>query len=134
MKRICYLSMAVALTAILAVSATPWQAIDSNPFSFYGPNAVRFSKQANASQATLKYKPGLSKGFVTFQYSLPAGAKSAKLNIYNLSGSLIESFDLAAGTTSKVWSFGSRKAAAGIYLATMRCGSFENKIQISIVK
>jgi hypothetical protein len=89
---------------------------------------------ANPAQSILKYKPGMSRGIVTFQYSLPEGTKNAKLMIYSLSGVRVETLDLASGSNSVTWNFSKHKIGAGIYLAAMRFGSFENKIQISIVK
>jgi hypothetical protein len=132
MKKLCCLYAAIALMAPLIVGAVPWQ-MDSSPFVFPG-SGVKFLKQTNASQAVLKYKQGISRGFVTFQYSLPQGTKTARLAIYDLFGKQIESIDLSAGANSVQWDIAKRNVAAGIYLAALRYGSFENKIQISIVK
>jgi hypothetical protein len=132
MKKICCLYAAVALMAPLIVGAVPWQ-MDSSPFVFPG-SGVKLLKQSNGSQAFLKYKQGICRGYVTFQYSLPQGIKTARLDIYDLFGKQIESLGLSAGANSVQWSIAKRNVAAGIYLAAMRYGSFENKIQISIVK
>jgi hypothetical protein len=130
MKKIWYLCASVALALPLIAGAATWT-ITSDPFAV---TAVRYNKISNPAQSILKYKPGASRGIVTFQYSLPEGTKNAKLTIYSLSGVRVESLDLAAGSSSVTWNFSKRKVGAGIYLASMRFGSFENKIQISIVK
>ncbi|HMD67356.1 MAG TPA: hypothetical protein VKF42_00660 [Chitinivibrionales bacterium] len=131
MKRLHYICAAVALTAPLLAGAAQWT-IDSDAFDF--PTGVRPFKQAVVSRATLTCKPGINKGIVTFQYSLPIGTKNAKLSIYSLSGARIESIDLSPTGTSVMWNISKRRIAAGVYLAAMRYGTFENKIQISIVK
>jgi hypothetical protein len=131
MKRFYFICAAVALMAPLIAGAAQWK-IDSDAFDF--PTGVRSFKQVVASHATLTCKPGINKGFVTFMYSLPSGTKNAKLSIYNLSGARIESIDLSPTGSSVMWNIAKRRIAAGIYLAAMRYGTFENKIQISIVK
>jgi hypothetical protein len=79
-------------------------------------------------------RPVISKGVVSIQYSLPQNAKGATLGIYNLSGVRVQSFDLAPGTNMVRWGVSSQRIASGIYLAALRYGTVENKIQISIVK
>ena len=120
------------IAAPLVVGAAQWT-ITSDPFGF-PTSGVHFSKPVVNTSASLRYKSGLTRGLVAFQYSLPEGAKSARLTIYNLSGVRIDSFDLPAGSNSAAWNFGNRRIANGIYLATMRYGSLENKIQFSVVK
>jgi hypothetical protein len=131
-KSLCLWAVAALIAAPLIVGAAQWT-ISSDPFGF-PTSVVQFDKPVSQARAALTYKPGLSKGFITFQYSLPEGAGSARLSIYNLSGVRMVSFDLPAGSSSQVWSFGNRRIAPGIYLATMRCGSLETMIQVSIVK
>jgi hypothetical protein len=133
MKKSLYLWAAAALIAApLFVGAAQWT-ISSDPFGF-PTSSVRFDKPVSHARAALTYKSGLSKGFINFQYSLPEGAGGARLSIYNLTGMRMVSFDLPAGSNTVMWSFGNRRIAPGIYLATMRCGSLETKIQVSIVK
>jgi len=132
MKKLWNLCAFAALALPLVASAAQWS-ITSAPFDFPGVG-VRFNKSASPAQSSLTYRSGMSRGLVTFQYSLPEGTKNAKLQIYSLSGVRVESLDLAAGSNSVAWNFSKRKIGSGIYLAAMRFGSFENKIQISIVK
>jgi hypothetical protein len=133
MKKTFSFFMAIAFMAPIIASAVPppWT-MNSAPFNY--PTGVRYNKQTVPSRAILARKAGINKGIVTFQYSLPASAKGAKLSIYNISGACVESFDLTPAGNSVIWNTAKRKIAAGIYIAAMRYGSFENKIQISIVK
>jgi hypothetical protein len=131
MKRLFFICAAVALMAPLLAGAAQWT-INSDAFDF--PTGVKFFRQPVQSRASLTCKPGINKGFVTFQYSLPSGTKNAKLSIYNLSGARVESIDLSPAGTSVMWNITKHRIAAGVYLAAMRYGTFENKIQISIVK
>jgi hypothetical protein len=131
MKKIFFFFMAIAFMAPIIASAVTWT-MNSDLFNF--PTGVRYNKQTISSHAILARKAGINKGIVTFQYSLPAGTKSAKLSIYNISGARVESIDLSPAGTTVLWNTTKRKIAAGIYIAAMRYGSFENKIQISIVK
>jgi|WetSurMetagenome_2_1015567.scaffolds.fasta_scaffold00707_14 hypothetical protein len=132
MKRTGLFIAAVVLMVPFIAGAVQWT-IDSDAFDF--PTGVRFfAKQNIQSYARLTCKPGINRGIVTFQYSLPHGTKNAKLSIYTLSGARLETIELASSGNSAVWNIGKRGIAAGVYFAVMRYGSFENKIQISIVK
>ncbi len=123
---------ALALAIPLLAGAAQWT-IDSSPFDF--PNTgVRFNRAAVSSHATLAYKPGVSRGVVTFLYSLPASARAAQLSVYSLSGVLLDRFSLTPAASAVQWNVSKRSVGSGVYLAVMRCGALENKIQLSIVK
>ena len=132
MKKTFNFFMAIAFMAPIIAGAVTWQ-MDSGPFTFPGVS-VKNQAHSNAAQAALWCRPTISKGVVTIQYSLPQNAKGAKLSIYNLSGVRIQSFDCAPGTNVISWGVSAQRIAAGVYLAAMRYGTVENKIQISIVK
>jgi hypothetical protein len=107
--------------------------LSSSPFTFESAGVIT-QKQINSAQTFLKYRSNAARGFVTIQYSLPQSAQGATLNIYNLSGVRVASYNLRPGLNSIYWGVNGRKAAAGVYLAAMRFGNVEKKIQISIVK
>ncbi len=132
MKKICFLYAVIAFVAPLIAGAVTWQ-MDSAPFGFPG-TAVKYFRQSDASRAALNCNPSMCNGYVTFQYALPQGAKNARLTIYNLVGKVVESFDLSAEANTVRWGVEKNNVVTGVYLAAMRYGSFENKIQISIVK
>jgi hypothetical protein len=123
--------VAIAFMAPIIAGAVPWQ-MDSNPFYFPGVSVK--NRVHSPAQISLLCRPVISKGVVSIQYSLPQNAKGATLGIYNLSGVRVQSFDLAPGTNMVRWGVSSQRIASGIYLAALRYGTVENKIQISIVK
>jgi hypothetical protein len=131
MKKTFSFFMAIAFMAPIIAGAVPWQ-MDSSPFYF--PTVSVANRLHAPAQASLLCRPATSKGVVTIQYNLPQNAKGATLGIYNLSGVRIQSFDLAPGTNVIRWGVSSQRIAAGVYLAALRYGTVENKIQISIVK
>jgi hypothetical protein len=67
-------------------------------------------------------------------YALPAAAKNANLDVFNIDGALVRSFDLQAGSTAVRWDYAKDKVAAGVYVASLRYGEAEKNIQISVVK
>ena len=132
MKKTFSFFMAIAFMAPIIAGAVTWQ-MDSGIFTFPGPS-VKNPAHSSAVQSTRLCRPVVSNGIVTIQYSLPQNARGATLSIYNLSGVRVQSFDLAPGTNAIRWGVSSQRAAAGVYLATMRYGTNEDKIKISIVK
>jgi hypothetical protein len=133
MKKMSCILMAAALFMPLIVGAVTWTG-DSNQFKWTDGTPVLGSHQQAVSQVNLQYRPEFSKGAVTFLYELPSQAQGAKLVIYNVSGSLIRDFDLEPGKGSVRWFFTGDRSAAGVYVACMRYGSADKKIQIAIVK
>jgi hypothetical protein len=119
---------AVLLSPLIA---NAWQ-MQSSPFNF--PTAVLYRGSAAPSLFQLKSVFNSPGGVILFQYSLPAKTKLAKLNIYNVAGAQIESFDLLAGGKEVRWSFAKNKIATGVYFASVKIGAIEKTTQISIVK
>jgi hypothetical protein len=132
MKKIFSLFMAIAFVAPIIAGAVTWK-LDSSPFKFPGVG-VKNPVLSNTIQSVRLCRPMVSNGIVTIQYSLPQNTRGATLSIYNLYGVRVQSFNLAPGANAIRWGVSSQRAAAGVYLATMRYGTNEEKIKISIVK
>jgi hypothetical protein len=130
-KTFCFF-MAIAFMAPIIAGAVTWT-MDSGPFNFPG-TSVKNPALSSAVQPARLCRPVVSNGVVTIQYSLPQNTRGATLSIYNLSGVRVQSFDLAPGTNAIRWGVSAQRAVAGVYLATMRYGTNEDKIKISIVK
>jgi flagellar hook assembly protein FlgD len=124
--------MSVIVSTPLLAGAVAWQ-LDSSPFSFPTTNVLGSNHQI-ASQSAIKSSIDAARGIVSFSCALPSRAQGAKLKVYNSSGVMVKDFDLQTGASSVQWNVSKNKVAAGIYLACLRYGDVENKIQISIVK
>jgi hypothetical protein len=124
--------IAMALVIPFLVGAVTWTA-DSNQFHWIQTSTINRSL-LTASQLAFHYRADLATGSVTILYNLPSRAKGAKINIYNVSGVLLKTFDLQSGSKAVQWNIAKDNAAAGIYVAALRCGDVEKKIQLSIVK
>jgi hypothetical protein len=125
--------IAVALFIPLLAVAVTWTG-DSNQFRWTDGTPALMSNQLAPSPITLQCRSGFLNGSVTFLYNLPSRAPGAKLTIFNVSGALVKSFHLEPGVGSVHWSFVKDRAAAGVYVASMRYGTVDKKIQIAIVK
>jgi hypothetical protein len=132
MKKAFFAFMSGVLLSPLLVGAVTWQ-MDSSPFSFPAVSTINGNHMI-VSQSAIRCNYDAVRGIVAIRYTLPKVAKNAKLNIYNIGGVMIKTFDCAPGSNAIAWNLGSNKVAAGIYLASMRYGNVENKTQISIVK
>ena len=124
--------MTMLLLVPLFVGAVTWLG-DSNQFR-WPITSTTSNSLLKASQIVLQCIPDIAKGIVTIQYKLPSVAKNVKLNIYNVSGVLIQNFDLQPGSSAVQWDYSKNSVAAGIYVASLRYGDVEKNIQISLVK
>lgn len=132
MKKVSCLFMTMLLVVPLFVGAVTWTG-DSNQFRWLG-TGIQTQKFLKATQISLRCVPDFAKGTVTIRYALPAAAKNVKLAIYNVNGVLIQNFDLRPEGSAVQWGFAKNKVAAGIYVASLRCGDVEKNIQLSLVK
>jgi hypothetical protein len=132
MKKLSCLFMAMVLVVPLFVGAVTWT-VDSNQFRWVS-TGIKNDKFLKATQISLRCVPDFAKGMVTIHYTLPAAAKNVKLAIYNVSGVLIQNFDLRPESRTIQWGFAKNKVAAGIYVASLRYGDVEKNIQLSLVK
>jgi len=132
MKKVSYLFMTMLLLVPLFVGAVTWTG-DSNQFRWIG-TGIQTQKFLKATQISLQCIPDFAKGMVTIHYALPAAAKNVKLAIYNVSGVMIQNFDLQPESRTIQWGFAKNKVAAGIYVASLRYGDVEKNIQLSLVK
>jgi hypothetical protein len=123
----------VLLLAVSFCFAVTWQT-DSSPFTFFTSGVKRNDNRMGASRAGLWCMTNASKGAVIFHYRLPSKVTAATLHIYNLSGHAVRKFDLRPGADIVSWDIGQQGICAGVYMAAMRQGAFEKKIQLSIVK
>ncbi len=131
-KALCGLLTAVLLVPLIA-SAVQWGPANSNQFRwpFVGTAGDNLMK---ATQTALQCRFNAAKGIVTFHYTIPSITKGAALNIYSVNGVLITTFNLQPGSNTIQWSIAQNKVAAGIYVASLRIGTVEKNIQISLVK
>jgi hypothetical protein len=130
-KAFRFIMFLMALSPLIAEAVT-WS-VDSSPFLF-PTNAVIKNVQSRASQLILKTSFSAARGLVLFRLNLPSLEKSAKLNIFNHYGVKVKSFDVGYGSSVVQWNVSRTNVAAGIYLASLRCGGIEKTTQISIVK
>jgi hypothetical protein len=130
MKKAFFALMYAVLLSPLAVGA--W-VMSSSPFVFPSVSTISGDHKV-ASLSELRGNYDAAKGIVLFRYALPSTAKSATLNIYNVAGIKVKSFDLLSGSTMVSWHFAQNSCAAGIYMVSMQIGSSEKTTQISIVK
>jgi hypothetical protein len=132
MKKAFY-CLAMELLMPLIVEAVTWTG-DSNQFKWNDDTPVIEANQQIQTKATLQYRAEFSRGSLTILYNLPASVSGARLIIYDVSGSLIKDFALKCGKGAIHWSFESDSVAAGVYVACMRYGTADKKIQIAIIK
>ena len=132
MRKAFFILMSVIVSMPLLAGAVTWTG-DSSPFSFPTTNVLG-SKHLIASQSVIKSSFDAARGIVSFSCALPSRAQGAKLKVYNSSGVMVKDFDLQAGNSSVQWNVSKNKVAGGVYLASLRYGDVENKLQISIVK
>jgi hypothetical protein len=130
MKRALFSFMSIVLLSPLVVAAWVMQ---SSPFVFPSVSTIG-GERTVASQLGITANYDAIRGVVHFRYSLPSTAAGAKLNVYNVAGTKVSTFDLAPGSTAVNWSFANSKIATGIYLVSLRIGAVEQTTQISIVK
>jgi hypothetical protein len=132
MKKAFLFLVALAISVPVLVNAVTLTG-ESNVFSFPG-DAVRYQLKMNASEVGLRALSGINNGSITIQYILPKGIKSANLSIYNVAGARVDVLSLSANSNSIRWAVSKNKIPTGIYLAVLRTGSVEKRIQISVVK
>jgi hypothetical protein len=135
MKKVLYGFLTIGLIVPFFVGAVPppWTG-DSNPFQWTGGMPVLNDNHRALLQVTLQCRQEFSNGTVTILYDLPTNVSGARLFIYSVSGSLIKDFKLEPGKGKVRWSASQDKVAAGVYVASMRYGTADKKIQIAIVK
>jgi flagellar hook assembly protein FlgD len=131
-KKAFFFFMSIVVLAPLLAGAVTWQ-MDSSPFSFPA-TSVFGGAHMIASPSAIKSSFDEARGIVSFSCNLPSRAEGAKLRVYNSNGVMVKAFELQTGTSSVQWNVSKNKVAAGVYLASLRYGDVENKIQISIVK
>jgi hypothetical protein len=132
MKKAFFAFMSGVLLSPLLVGAVTWS-VDSSPFSFPTVSTV-MGPQALISQTAFKSTYDAGHGIVAFRFNLSSVTKNATLNIFNHNGVRVRSFDVSQGTSAVQWNISRNNIAAGIYLASLRSGTVEKSIQISIVK
>jgi len=91
----------IGLMCLIPFMAVAWQ-MDSSPFR-WSTSSIKSSGAPSASQIVLQNKVNMASGTVTINYSLPSGAKNAKLRIYGISGKAVKEFDLLPGTGTMQW-------------------------------
>jgi hypothetical protein len=122
----------IGLMCLIPFMAVAWQ-MDSSPFR-WSTSSIKSSGAPAALQIVLQNKVNMASGTVTISYSLPSGAKNAKLRIYGISGKAVKDFDLRPGTGTMQWDIAKENVAAGIYMACMPFGNVVKKAVIAIVK
>jgi hypothetical protein len=132
MKKALFVLLAIAFSAPLLVGAVTLTK-DSNIFSFPGIG-VKYQVRMNPAQAGFRALPGVRGGAVVLQYKIPQNEKNATLSIYNLAGTTIDVIKLPAGSASVRWNVAKSRSATGIYLAALRYGVVESRLQFSLVK
>lgn len=132
MKKAFFIFMSVVLLMPLLAQAVTWQ-MDSSPFSFPTVSVLGTTHMI-ASQTAIRSSFDASRGIVSFSFNLPSTVQGAKLKVYNSGGVMVKAFDLSTQAGSVQWNISKSKVAAGVYLASLRYGDVENKIQLSIVK
>jgi hypothetical protein len=124
--------IAMALVMPLIVGAVTWTA-DSNQFHWIQTSTIN-RNLFTASQLDFHYRADMANGNVTILYNLPSRANGAKINVYNISGVLLKSFNIQRGSKAVQWNIAKDNVATGIYVAALQCGDVEKKIQLAIVK
>jgi hypothetical protein len=131
-KKAFLIFLAIVAVTPLPGRAVTWQ-VDSSPFDF-PLLSVLGGKHPGAYQAALRGVYDAGRGIVSFSYRLPPASARAKLRIFNCRGGIVKNFDLDVQAGSVQWNISTSKVAAGVYLASLRCGTIDKKAQISIVK
>ena len=80
----------IGLMCLIPFMAVAWQ-MDSSPFR-WSTSSIKSSGAPAALQIVLQNKVNMASGTVTINYSLPSGAKNAKLRIYGISGKAVKDF------------------------------------------
>jgi hypothetical protein len=140
MKRMRLLIAIFALSAPITAGAEPINVeANSNAFTFPAPAAL--TTGVIVSPATLKAisafqcRAETHAGITMLSYTpIPSSLRNVKMSIFNLAGAQVASFDLKPGSSSVQWSVEKHSVAAGVYWSSIRFGSVEKKIKISIVK
>ena len=117
----------------LAISfsfAVTWQ-MDSNQFRWSGTGKTNETVTSD-SRPLLLYRFDVARAIVTFH--TVSVKKNARLSVYSVNGVLVKKFDLSSGSNTIRWNITQDHVTAGIYIACLQQGSFENRIKISIIK
>jgi hypothetical protein len=120
------------LTPLFAVT---WK-LQSAPFCFTSCCCDGVNPRASSERSVFFTETAgkLRNGTITFHYSLPREIKMATLNIYNVEGVRLESIRLVSGGKVAELNPSKIKIPTGIYFASIRAGTLEKTIRISIVK
>ena len=132
MKKSLLILVGVFLTLPVTIGSLTWQ-MDSNQFQWPGV-LVTSSGPDRTIDLSLTYKTEATGGIVNISYALPPGVGGATLRIFGVSGALIKDFRLQPGSAAVQWNIGTDRVAPGVYVASLWCGTLENKQHIAIIK
>jgi hypothetical protein len=132
MRKAFLVPVLIAFLAPLLAGAVDWQ-MDSSPFSF-GSVSIPNGGSARASFPALRCRFDFHRGIVTIRYNMPSFVKGTKISVYNVMGSLVQTFELQRSDNVIEWNVAHQGVAGGVYLAVLRHGNAEARTQLSIVK
>jgi hypothetical protein len=122
----------LVLFLALGAFATPESFKQSSaPFSFVQTGVLQqYFRSQNGSYFSYR-KLANSKQGILFSWSINDNqAQTGKLSIYNISGKLIQSFDVTSRQKYVTWSMPQAKIASGVYFAVLNLGSFKKNAKI----
>jgi len=121
----------LVLFLALGAFATPENITQSSaPFSFTVTGVTQQFRYPNGSYFSYKKLSNNKQGIV-FAWSInDIAVQTGKLSIYNISGKLIQSYDVTVRQKSQTWSMPQSKIASGVYFAVLNFGSFKKNAKI----
>lgn len=121
----------LVLFLALGAFATPENITQSSaPFSFAVTGVTQYLRYSNGSRFAYQKLSNNKQGIVFSWSIVDNSAQTGKLSIYNISGKLIQSFDLTSRKNSITWSMPHSKIASGVYLAVLNFGSLKKNATI----
>lgn len=130
MKKTLLILSILLLALPLAAGAVQWTK-ESAEFTF--TVGVEKNVQSTTLSPALHCRYDAGKGAAIFRCVVPIEAKKAVFSVYSLSGALISAAEIKAGTSVFEWRASGKKVPAGIYVAVVRYGSADQKLQFSII-
>lgn len=107
---------------------------NSAPFSFPLTVGVAWKQSFQGKNISFASQSSLrGRKIIEFSWSLSGKIEKGNISVFNLAGARIKSFPVSSREGSVQWDVASgKKAARGVYFATLVCGSYQKSLKIII--
>jgi len=122
--------------ALVCVGVFASEIVTKSSAPFYFPmqvSAVRWNPVSAKGGAFSSRSFGAANKGIELSWTLPGGARSGSISLFNVAGSCIKTFPVTTPTGNVFWNnSGSGRVARGIYFANFSCAGFKKNLKLII--